>query len=785
MRRKYLQMILFLALFFAAFAVQKINAQNDVMMQAFYWNVPVDTANKNGTWWDTLGIKAPSLASAGFTGMWVPPPSKGNWGITDMGYGLFDHYDLGNYNQKGSTETRFGSRTELNNMITTMHSNNIKVYADIILNHVYGDEPEREVNPAVKCYVFSEAFTNGAQHVPYPTNEITWKIPAAAAGDYYIEIAGYYLDWTLSSTQRGYDVYIDWTGATPNTSVNWESEPNNGSGNFNVFPGSGYTVRGHMDYQGDIDEYKVTLTTAHDIIIKLVARKETFDPWTWAWDDQTHGYYPKNIWYNGSNLASTTLQATTVTGIYYPIHTGVGEANYSWTYSDFHPVDCNDWLGDGGINDQIITNTKWFGNDLNTFSTTVQTRLKDWGTWLSNTVGFDGYRLDFVRGFQPDFTAAWINNLPLLDGSQRFIVAEYWTTLPDVLQGWVNTIDSYGAASSVFDFLLKNDLTRMCNLNDVDFNMAWLNHSGMVRNDGGYSLPGTRIVTFIDNHDTGKESDKWVSKDWKMAYAYILTHEGRPCVFYPQYYGVTQVDNNNPSITVTAPSSLQTDINKLIQVRKNYLGGIISVLSEVGNPYPSGDTYNVYVARRQGNGTRDGSIVVINNSNTLTKGLWVDSSPAGFSNWANTLLCNAYDYNETTQVQADGRVYVSAPPRSYKVWVKCSDYLALPKENITQQSGNQIPTEFKLAQNYPNPFNPSTTISYNIPEGKNDMVKIVVYNSLGQPVKVLVDERKSAGSYSVVWDGRNDSGNHVSSGVYFYRIIAGSYTDIRRMVLLK
>ncbi len=756
----------------------KVLAQNDAMMQAFYWNVPVDQVNKNGTWWDTLRIKAPGLAAAGITGVWVPPPSKGNWGITDMGYGIFDHYDLGNYNQKGSVETRFGSRTELNNMISTMHTQNIKVYADVILNHVYGDETEREVNPAVKSYVFAEAFTNGAQHVPYPTNEITWKIPNAAAGDYYIQIAGYYLDWSLSYTQRGYDVYIDWTGATPNTSVNWESEPNNGSGQFNIFPGSGYTVRGHMDYQGDIDEYKVTLTAAHDIVIKLVARKETSNPWTWAWDDQTRGYYPKNIWYNGSNLASTTLQATTMTGIRYPTHTGTGEPNYSWTYTDFHPVDGNDWLGDGGTRDQIITNTKWFGNDLNTFSTTVQTRLKNWGTWLSNTVGFDGYRLDFVRGFQADFTAAWIKNLPLLGGAQRFIVAEYWTTYPDVLQGWVNTVGSYGAAANIFDFPLKNDLTRMTNLNDASFNMAWLNYSGMVRNNGGYSLPGTRVVTFVDNHDTGKESDKWVNQDWKMAYAYILTHEGRPTIFYPHFYGVTQVDNNNSSITVTAPASLQTDIKKLIGVRKNYLGGVISVLSEVGNPYPSSDTYNVYVARRQGNGTRDGAIVVINNSNTQTKGLWVDSSPTGFSNWANTVLCNAYDYNETTQVYADGRVYVSAPARGYKVWVKQSDYIALPKTGGTLQSKNEIPGEFTLAQNYPNPFNPSTKITFTIPSEGNATVKI--YNSLGQMVATLFDGYLTAGLHEMVWNARE-----MASGMYIYSVTYKNQTLNKRMMLVK
>lgn len=755
----------------------KILAQNDVMMQAFYWNVPVDAVNKNGTWWDTLRIKAPSLASAGFTGMWVPPPSKGNWGITDMGYGIFDHYDLGNYNQKGSTETRFGSRTELNNMITAMHNNNIKVYADVILNHIYGDEAEREVNPAVKSYVFNEAYTNGAQHTPYPTNEITWKIPNAQTGDYYIQIVGYQLDWNASSTQRGYDVFIDWTGAGPNGTDTWESEPNDGGGQFNVFPGSGRTVRGHAESKSDIDEYKITLTTAHDIVIKLIAKKEVSNPWAWVWADQVNGYYPKSIWYNGSNLASTTLQATTMTGINYVNHTGTGELNYSWTYTDFHPVDSNDWLGNGGTNDEVIPNTKWFGNDLNTYSTTVQTRLKDWGTWLSSTVGFDGYRLDFVRGFQQSFAADWIKNLPLLNGSQRFIVAEYWGNA-QAIYNWVTTIASYSADADAFDFPLKFTLTDMSNKNQSDFNMAWLNHAGMIRNNTGQALSGTSIVTFVENHDSGKESDKWISKDWKMAYAYILTHEGRPTIFYPHYYGVTQIDNNNSSITVTAPSSLQTDIKKLIGVRKNYLGGIISVLSEVGNPYPSADTYNVYVARRQGNGTRDGAIVVINNNDTQTKGLWVDSSPSGFSNWANILLCNAYDYNETTQVQADGRVYVSAPPRSYKVWVKRSDYLALPKRANEQQLGDQTPTEFKLDQNNPNPFNPSTKISFSIPTEAN--VTVRVYNYLGQLVETLYDGDMNAGYHVMEWNAQNKA-----SGMYIYNVSYKNQTLSKTMMLIK
>ena len=282
-------------------------AQDDVMMQAFYWDVPVDAANFNGSWWDTLAVQAPELSSAGITGIWTPAPSKGNFGIYDMGYGVFDHYDLGNYNQKGTTETRFGSRTELINMVNTMHTNGIDVYADIILNHIYTSEDEEETNPAVKDYVFDEAFRNNTQYSPYPTNEIKWRIPNAGTGDYYIKIKGYHLDCNASHFERAYDVTINWDGSADDTSTNWESEPNNGGGQFNVFPGSGKHVWGHMNTCSDIDEYKVTVNSSHDLIIKLLAQREVSGQLEWA--DQTNGYYPVEIWHNGQNLAATTLQA--------------------------------------------------------------------------------------------------------------------------------------------------------------------------------------------------------------------------------------------------------------------------------------------------------------------------------------------------------------------------------------------------------------------------------------------------------------------------------------------
>ena len=768
-----------------------VYAQNDAMMQAFYWDLPVDDVNNNGTWWDNLSSKATGLKNAGITAIWVPSPAKGNFGIYDMGYGIFDHYDLGNYNQKGSVETRFGSRSELESMISAMHTNSIEVYADIVLNHIYTGDSESEVNPAVKQYVFDEAYRNSTQYQAYPTNEITWVIPNASPGDYYIQIKGYLLNWSVLG-ERGYDVTIDWTGSGPTGTPGWEYEPNNGSGNFNTISTSGNTVQAHINSQSDIDEYKVTVSSAHDIVIKLVAKREGVDSnnnWEWQWAAQENGYYPVAVWYNGNNLASSTLQAKANTGVNYVTHTGTGEPNYSWTYSDFHPVDNNDWLGYPG-SDEVIPNTKFFGNDFNTYSTTVQSRFKNWGTWLSSQIGFDGYRLDFVRGFQESYVAAWVNNLPLLNGSQRFIVGEYWGA-DYRIKNWVNAVANDGADVDGFDFPLKNTLKDMCNGDQSSFNMAWLNHSGMVRNNSGNGLPGTSVVTFIDNHDTGKEHDKWVTKDFKMAYAYILTHEGRPCIFYPHYYGVTQVDAHDSNNTVTAPTSLKEDINKLLFVRKTYLGSSLEVLSEIGNPYPSGDTYNVYVARRQGNGSKNGAIIVLNNNDSSSKGLWVDSTPSGYQDWANETLVNAFNPSETTTVYSDGRVFVSAPARGYAVWVKSTDYVAYTSPSArtgvnsngsSAMSDLTIPEDrgfdYHVEQNYPNPFDRTTKIAFTIPDKGN--VEVVVYNALGQVERTLINNVLPKGSHKVEWDAAK-----VKEGIYYYTVKFNNTLVTKRMVKLK
>jgi hypothetical protein len=94
-----------------------------------------------------------------------------------------------------------------------------------------------------------------------------------------------------------------------------------------------------------------------------------------------------------------------------------------------------------------------------------------------------------------------------------------------------------------------------------------------------------------------------------------------------------------------------------------------------------------------------------------------------------------------------------------------------------------LPTAFEVKQNYPNPFNPSTQISYALP--KAQYVEIVVYNLSGQVVKFLLSEHQNAGNYTVTWDGTSNSGNRLSSGIYYYRISAGEHQEIRKMTLIK
>ncbi|MCX7875346.1 MAG: fibronectin type III domain-containing protein [Melioribacteraceae bacterium] len=102
---------------------------------------------------------------------------------------------------------------------------------------------------------------------------------------------------------------------------------------------------------------------------------------------------------------------------------------------------------------------------------------------------------------------------------------------------------------------------------------------------------------------------------------------------------------------------------------------------------------------------------------------------------------------------------------------------------VTAVEDISIPTEYALEQNYPNPFNPSTLIKYSLPE--NTFVTIKIYDMLGKEIKTLVSKESAAGNYSIEWKGDDNFGNKVSTGTYIYRISAGNFVAVKKMLLIK
>ncbi len=155
-------------------------------------------------------------------------------------------------------------------------------------------------------------------------------------------------------------------------------------------------------------------------------------------------------------------------------------------------------------------------------------------------------------------------------------------------------------------------------------------------------------------------------------------------------------------------------------------------------------------------------------------------------------------YNQISMTQAQDTFKASIPPQALgtiiyyyisatsnsgrtvtKPFTAPNGYLKFAIDNPTSIQGNtSTPDNFVLKQNFPNPFNPKTIINYEL--GNRGYVSIKVYDALGNEVRTLTAEDKTAGSYSVIFDGEN-----LSSGIYFYKLTAGNYSDTKRMILLK
>lgn len=110
--------------------------ENGVILQTFHWY----QYNGAGTLWQDLATQAGTIAGDGFTAVWLPPAYKGSNGTWDVGYSVYDLFDLGEFNQKGTTATKYGTHTQLFAAVGALQGATLQVYADVVFNHKNGGD---------------------------------------------------------------------------------------------------------------------------------------------------------------------------------------------------------------------------------------------------------------------------------------------------------------------------------------------------------------------------------------------------------------------------------------------------------------------------------------------------------------------------------------------------------------------------------------------------------------------------------------------------------------------
>jgi alpha-amylase len=277
----------------------------------------------------------------------------------------------------------------------------------------------------------------------------------------------------------------------------------------------------------------------------------------------------------------------------------------------------------------------------------VYSELMEYARWLIEDIGFDGLRYDFVKGYGTWIINAILERLYKKNDNTNFSpfgVGEYWDSNTNITQ-WLKETNAFtDNPVSAFDFPLRGRLKDLCQT--YGFSMKTLTEHGTLVTDGLASC----AVTFVENHDIVRTDP--IVNDKMLAYAYILTHEGYPCVFWLDYYnwGLAQEGNNS-------------GIAALVKVHEQYAGGSTDII------YCDDD---LYIMQRRGSNEKKGLVFVLNNS-ARWNGRLVDTQ------WANTrfipLAWRGRDNSDTPEEKWTDGIGASefwAPPRGYVVYVPVS-----------------------------------------------------------------------------------------------------------------
>lgn len=198
--------------------------KNGTMMQYFEWYLPADH-----TLWKKLAAEAPRLAEMGITSIWAPPATKGAYGDQGVGYALYDLYDLGEFDQKGSIPTKYGTKQEYIDAIKACHKAGIEVYADTVLDHKIGADACQDVEAEEVSYTDRDLPTSGEEDIKAWT---VFNFPGRH---------GKYSDFTWDASC--FDG-TDWDDGRKKNAIylfkghNWDTEVDSENGNYDYLMGA-------------------------------------------------------------------------------------------------------------------------------------------------------------------------------------------------------------------------------------------------------------------------------------------------------------------------------------------------------------------------------------------------------------------------------------------------------------------------------------------------------------------------------------------------------------------
>lgn len=415
----------------------------------------------------------------------------------------------------------------------------------------------------------------------------------------------------------------------------------------------------------------------------------------------------------------------------------------------------------------VFTSTPWDFNTTNFIWPNVQTMLN--GNIMVSANSYQGAAATdtgIVTYFNPN-TNSWIGN------PHKFVS----TATDQTNMRWIGATGPNGKGIFVLDAI--NDQGNSLSNNRIfywtttDNGTTWSNQNVLFESfvdntgdtvtawlgiDATYDDAGNFYVAYNTIADSFQTAKVWVTKNGDPA-AMVAHNQDIPGAAYSLVFAMGNV------ITMDWPSLSISDDGQYV-----FCSYTVCKQNDTVNGYNSEDVYYSFSQTSTLDFTGNGPIQVTSGRDDER---YVSLNRKAITAGADTYVLHMVYMKDP---QPGSAAFNDGAPVSLDHLI----YRKITQAHIIgiKKISSEIPGKFALSQNYPNPFNPVTTIMFDVPEKNN--VKLVVYDLLGRQVEVLVNKEVQPGSYTVKFDGSN-----LPSGVFFCKMTAGNYTDVRKMVLVK